>query len=240
MLFAVIVLASFFSAGCSEDSQEATVFEVLVENISTPQSFTAADESPLIAAFSSALWAVHSTGTSASGPFFTAGAPARSNGLEAFAEDANPGARIQALTAADGVTILGLVSETVSREGLLGPAQQYRFLITAPQGERLSLAMNFVQGNDIFVSTPDAGIALFDEAGQARSGDITAEFVLYDAGTEINQAPGLGADQTARQPRENTGATESGVVQPVNDGFVYPSVGAMLRVTVTPTQTVEY
>ena len=59
---------------------------------------------------------------------------------------------------------------------------------------------------------------------------------LWDAGTEVNQEPFVGADQAARQAAPNTGAAENGVVQSittVTDGFTYPSVLASLKLTIT-------
>ncbi len=91
----------------------------------------------------------------------------------------------------------------------------------------------FGQSNDVFYA-PSAGIDLFDSAGRPTTGDVTGRFALWDAGTEINQEPGLGPDQAPRQPAPNTGAAESGVVRLVKDGFTYPDVARVIRVTVTP------
>ena len=69
------------------------------------------------------------------------------------------------------------------------------------------------------------------------SGDITSLIYLWDAGTEVNQEPGLGPDQAPRQNAPNTGASERKAVQlakDVRDGFNYPKVSGVLRVTITP------
>ena len=60
---------------------------------------------------------------------------------------------------------------------------------------------------------------------------------LWDAGTEVNQEPGLGPDQAPRQKAPNTGASERKPVQlvkDVKDGFTYPKVSEVLRVTIAP------
>jgi len=46
--------------------------------------------------------------------------------------------------------------------------------------------------------------------------------ILWDAGTEVNQAPGFGSEQAPRQGGADTGTAENGVVQAVADGFTYP------------------
>jgi hypothetical protein len=57
--------------------------------------------------------------------------------------------------------------------------------------------------------------------------------MLWDAGTEVNQAPGIGADQAPRQKMTNTGADENGVVHVVKDGFSYPETKDVLRITIS-------
>ncbi|WP_416208525.1 spondin domain-containing protein [Fodinibius sp.] len=50
----------------------------------------------------------------------------------------------------------------------------------------------FVQSNDLFFSFDSEGIALFDENGNPVSGDITDRIMLWDAGTETDEEPGVG------------------------------------------------
>jgi hypothetical protein len=80
----------------------------------------------------------------------------------------------------------------------------------------------FVQSNDLFYSPSSRGIALFDEKGEAIKGDITSLIALWDAGSEVNQEPGIGLDQAPRQVSPDTGADEGGVVQLVDDMYSYP------------------
>ena len=96
----------------------------------------------------------------------------------------------------------------------------------------LNLSTMYGQSNDLFYA-PERAIDLFDAKGNPVSGDVTDKFLLWDAGTEVNQAPGLGADQGPRQKAPNTGADENGVVRLVNDGFTYPNTKDVLKVTIT-------
>ena len=73
----------------------------------------------------------------------------------------------------------------------------------------------------------------FDKDGNPLAGDITEKLLLWDAGTEVNQAPGVGDEQAPRQKMPETGKAENGVVRLVNDGFVYPNTKDVLRVTIT-------
>lgn len=92
----------------------------------------------------------------------------------------------------------------------------------------------FVQSNDLFISPDPEGIALFDSKREPISGDITRYFKLWDAGTEVNEEPGVGPNQAPRQPAPNTGATENEVVDLVDDEYTYPNVSDIIRVVIIP------
>src|SRR5205823_12964939 len=108
------------------------------------------------------------------------------------------------------------------------------FTVTATPGDRLHFAVMFVKSNDLFYAPREGGIALFNGKGRPIAGDRTADLVLWDAGTEVNEAPGAGPNQATRQSQPNTGPDENGVVRPVKDGFTYPAVAKVIRVTITP------
>jgi len=118
----------------------------------------------------------------------------------------------------------------------IGPGGAYSFNFTAPRGARLSLATMFVPSNDFFYAPDEAGIALYDAGGTPVSGDVTAQIRLWDAGTEANQEPGLGADQVQRQSATDTGAVDPNRnVRAAPDTFGnLPPVAGVLRVTITP------
>ena len=163
-------------------------------------------------------------------PFFTYGQPDRSAGLEALAEDGNPAGLAASLHPNSGIfnTPVG-----ADGPGPLTPGNAYEFTFVARPGDRLSFATMYVQSNDLFLAPGDTGIALFADDGLPISGDITAQIGLWDAGTEVNEEPGVGANQAPRQAGANTGADEVGVVRLVDDGFTYPAVADIVRITVT-------
>ena len=70
---------------------------------------------------------------------------------------------------------------------------------------------------------------------------MTGRFHLWDAGTEVNEEPGFGPNQAPRQAAPNTGRTEHNPVrriEDVKDGFSYPAVEQVIRVTITPRASV--
>lgn len=95
----------------------------------------------------------------------------------------------------------------------------------------------FVQSNDLFFAPKASGIMPFDSSGRAVRGRVTSKVTLYDAGTEHNQARGVGPDQAPRQPKPNIGAVERAPVDLVanrRDGFTYPAVDAVIEVEIVP------
>ena len=74
---------------------------------------------------------------------------------------------------------------------------------------------------------------LFNQNGSPIIGDITSQIKLWDAGIEMNEMPGFGLNQAPRQSGPYTGVDENGTVKIVNDGFNYPIISDVIRVTIT-------
>ncbi len=146
---------------------------------------------------------------------------AASPALERQAEDGSPKLLIETLANRAGVRAVGrfMPGEAVT--------------LTVRPGDRLVFTTMFVQSNDLFYAPSPKGIELFDAAGRLIEGDATTAVTLWDAGTEINETPGVGPNQAPRQSAPNIGAAESGVMRPVNDGFAYPAAQDVVRVTIT-------
>ncbi len=180
--------------------------------------------------FAPGVWAVHTT----DGPFFDDNVAYRGNGIEALAEDGDPAALSTAVMSRAGIEASGVFNTPTGAAGpgALTPGATYVFEFDASDGDRLSLATMFVQSNDLFVAPDDMGIDLY-AGGSALSGDITAMFALWDAGTEANQWPGAGPDQAPRQAGANTGAADAdNIVRLVDDEYDYPDLDDVIRIDI--------
>ncbi len=167
---------------------------------------------------------------------FTAGMANGGLGLEALAEDGDPSGLATALDGGVGVTSVTVFNTPTGAAGAapIFPGEKYELTFTAEPGDRLSLATMFVQSNDLFYAFDPAGLALFGAMGNANLGDVTASLDLWDAGTEMNQWPGVGSDQAPRQAAADTGADDAtATVRMVDDGFVYPAAMNVIRVTLS-------
>lgn len=188
------------------------------------------DESGVNTPFAPGVWAVHSSGKM---PLFTNGS-AGSAGLEALAEDGDPSKMSASLPTKDGVKSSGVFNTPVgaSGPGPIFPGGKYEFTFTATKGEYLSLAAMYVQSNDLYYSFGQSGIALWN-GDSPITGDLTMDIDLWDAGTEVNEYPGLGMNQPVRQMGPNTGMDENGTAMKVSDGFMYLMNDKSVKVTIS-------
>ena len=197
---------------------------VTIENVSASSSVP----TPL----APGVWALVAPGTP--NPLFRPNAADTGQGLEALAEDGNPGPLAEALAASDDVRASGVFSvpDGADGPGPLLPGGTYSFTVTVEMGMRLYLATMFVQSNDLFYA-PGNGIELMGKDGMVMTGDMTAMVQLWDAGTEQNEAPGAGPNQAPRQSGPNTGPAENGTVHEVEAGGTYPAPAAVIKVNIS-------
>jgi hypothetical protein len=236
LLMSLVALPAVALAGGESAATEGTTFTVRIENVSTTATLKSMKGETAPAPNSPGLWVVHS-GTA---PLFKVGKPDLGWGLEAQAEDGNPATLAEHCKTHAGVLSVG-VFNTPKGDQQPGPAlpgKVYEFTVTAKPGDRLSFATMFGQSNDLFYAPAEAGIDLFGSDGRAVNGDVTAKLNLWDAGTEVNEEPGFGPNQAPRQSGPNTGASEKKPVGKVKDGFKYPKVSDVLKVTITAGQAV--
>lgn len=216
---------SFAFAG--KGKKQAT-FKVRIENIASKDGLAAQDGSKYPFALSPGLYVASANKMD----IFKDGRKAGPE-LEAQAEDGNPELFAKKLLTRVGSLYMGVFNKPISTDmaSPILPGGAYEFTFTATEGMKLNLVTMYGQSNDLFYA-PATGIDLFMN-GETLSGDITDKFLLWDAGTEVNQAPGIGADQGPRQKGPNTGAAENGVVRLVKDGFSYPNTKDVLRITIS-------
>lgn len=204
-------------------------FKVRIENISSAEGLNATDGTKYPFALSPGLFVLSESNT----PFFKVGKRAN-DGLEAQAEDGNPEVLAKTLLTKVGSFFMGIFNTPVGADkpAPIFPGGAFEFEFTSSGNKKLDFIAMYGQSNDLFFA-PERAIELFDKNGNAISGDITDKFLLWDAGTEVNQAPGISSDQAPRQKAANTGATENSVVNLVKDGFTYPNTKEVLRITIS-------
>jgi hypothetical protein len=179
-------------------------------------------------------WVVHRSGTR---PLFTAGESDYGDGVEHIAEDGNPTLLGTHLGALDGQLASAIFNMPVgsASPGPILPGSKYQVTFDASPGDALSFATMLAATNDVFFAPNDTGIPLFDDEGEPLSGDVTDQIYLWDAGTEENEEPGIGPNTVTNQLAPDTGTNGENIVQmlsEVSDGFTYPAVDSVLKVTI--------
>ncbi len=163
------------------------------------------------------LWVLHDKTEM---PVFMDGHPDYGMGLETLAETGNPATLAESLTNAGYTVGVANMPEGSTEAGPLFPGDKYMFSFEGQVGKQLSLAFMLGASNDIFFAPDDDGIKLSFSPVEK---DITKLLMLWDAGTEVNEYPGAqSADDTV----------EGGNVQLVDDGFMYPDVDQIIKVTI--------
>ncbi len=156
------------------------------------------------------VFAIDQTGDA----LFTPGTPDRGDGLEGLAEDGTAGPLGTHLAATlSGDSGVFAVPQGAAGPGPAFPGDRYVFEFEASPGDELNFATMLVQSNDWIFSPAGGGIELFDDDGDPIRGNISDDIAVYDAGTEVDQPLGWGADQAPRQAGPDTGASEGGLVE---------------------------
>lgn len=117
--------------------------------------------------------------------------------------------------------------------GPLLPGHSFSAKFHGSVGHKLSFATMYVKSNDLFYGPADTGIDLFNglfTGEKEETIDITDMVYLWDAGTEVNQEPGVGAGQ----PLNGNAAVAvdpDNSVRMENDIYDYGMVDENIKVT---------
>lgn len=217
-------------------TEQGGTFVITLENVSEQDGAFVSPIAPI-------FWAVHSPAFA----LFDEGEPAVA-GLEKLSEDGSPARLVSDMAGAPGILESGTQAATIelpSQPGPLLPGSRYQIAVTPDTEHRfLTLAGMVGQTNDAFISFPPQGLALLDADGTPRpTAEVEREaaelLAVWDAGTEMNEAPGVGPNQAPRQSAPNTGAADPipGVrryVDTTND-LAAPLLGGAIDVSITRT-----
>jgi hypothetical protein len=174
------------------------------------------------------VFAVHSEAE----PLYALGLADRGEGLEVLAESGNNTVLSSGQRAA--VSDIGAFDTPVAAtaKAAAKPGDAYEIQISGNPGEAVSFATMFGMSDDWFFATNPDGIALFDADGNPRSGEVTEDVGIYDAGTELDEEPAIGADTGPQQAAPDQGPADP--IHLVREADYSVPASAHLRVTLTP------
>lgn len=170
-------------------------------------------------------------------PLYGLGVADTGRGLEELAESGSVMLLADSVARSAGSSAHGVFNTPLgaTAPGAARPGDVYEFEVTGSAGDRVSFATMFGMSNDWFFATRPDGIALFDAAGRPVSGDVSGAIALYDAGTEIDQEPAIGADTGPQQAAPNSGRIDPvRIVREVPPTVNGALATAHVRVTLEP------
>ncbi|MFO7564869.1 MAG: spondin domain-containing protein [Enhygromyxa sp.] len=180
---------------------------------------------------SGVVWAVHDGEVG----LFATGSQA-SAGLERLVEDGRPQLLLEQLEQLEDAGEIERHGLAPADGAVIEPGATVEFRFHASPGAHLDFVTGYLAANDKFVAGRSTGVPLFDERGEPRTGELDWALGLFDAGTEVDEPPGLGANQFERQSRRNGGGPdENGLVREVHGewmGTTYPRAEQIVSVRV--------
>ena len=236
LMFALFVLCIPFVA-CDDDDNPVTerTFTVTIQNVSTATTLQPGAVPDRTAPLSPGIWAVLDDGR-----LFTLDTEA-DLGTERLAEEGSTSEKFTDITDESWVEDHGTFMSAAGANGpVIGSGETATFTFVAGPGDKLQIMTMFGQSNDWFYAFDNGGLDLYDGAEDPATGDVTSELELYDAGTELDEMPGLGVTQKPDHPA----TIDVGVIDPVDlikvatsrhTSFVIPSTSSIIKVTISST-----
>ncbi len=241
------------ATGAKGASASVTRFAVRIENVSTRTALRLAKGNGMSVPLSPGVWAVHTGGN----PMLTPGKVEPGLGLKGLAEAGMAGEFADNVARVPGVRSHGVLDHPLMRRPaggtgaksapvamvpardapLLMPGTLVDLVIEARPGDKLSLAFMLGPSNDGIIGTGATGIALFDGSGRPVAGDVSSALGLWDAGTEVNEEPGVGRNIGTKQGAATAGDPERRPVRAMSEaefGSNWPVASRILRVTIAP------
>jgi hypothetical protein len=233
MILLFISVVSFTACDDEDDPVTKRTFHVTIQNVSNSTTLQVGALPDRTAPLSAGVWGVVEEGN-----IFDLNQES-SVAIERLAEEGSTTLIASELSLDEDIAENGVFSSDGGPDNgpLLATGETVTFSFDADPGDRLQIMTMFGNSNDWFYAFGNGGLDLFN-GDVAISGDQTSKIVLYDAGTELDEMPGLGLTQKPDHPT----TIDIGPADPVDmitnamtrhTSFTIPATNGVLKVTVT-------
>lgn len=107
------------------------------------------------------------------------------------------------------------------------PGEVLSFTFHAGKGQALMFATMYAYSNDLFFAPENPGIKLFDNNGNAVTGNVSSHVKLWDNGTRVNQVPGMNVEHPGTAEARNVTKIDKEDAQ----GNVFPEASELMEVS---------
>ena len=234
--FFVLALAMVFTIpACDDDDDDVDrkTFTVTIQNVSNASTLQVGALPDRTVPLSPGVWAVYDDTDES---LFDLDQEANL-ATERQAEEGMNDMKHADLNAATWVEDNGQFASSGGADGqIIGSGESVSFTFDAEPGDHLQFMTMFGQSNDWFYAFSGNGLDLFN-GDDPISGDVTSQIALYDAGTELDELPGLGLTQKVDHPA----SIDIGPGDPVDaiklatsrhTTFVIPATNSVIKVSV--------
>ena len=224
-----------FTACDDDDDNPITTrtFTVTIQNVSTSTTLQPGAMPDRTAPLSPGIWAVLESGS-----IFTLNTEANL-AVERLAEEGSTDMLITGFSGDQNIEDYDEFSAPGGADNspVISAGQSATFTFDADPGDKLQIMTMFGQSNDWFYAFDNGGLDLFN-GDDPISGDQTNHLALYDAGTELDEMPGLGITQKADHPNTiDVGPID--LVDMITNAmsrhttFIIPATNSVVRVTIS-------
>ena len=231
LIMALAIVFTFPACDDDDDNNDRKSFTVTIQNVSTTSTLQVGALPDRTVPLSPGVWAVYESGS-----LFDVDQQANL-ATERQAEEGMPDIKTTDLNNADWIQVNGEFASSGGADGqIIGAGESVSFSFDAEPGDQLQFMTMFGQSNDWFYAFDSGGLDLFN-GDDPVDGDVTTKVVLFDAGTELDELPGMGLTQKVDHP----GTIDVGLVDPVDaikvaitrhTTFTIPATSSVIRVTV--------
>jgi len=233
MILLLISFVSFTACDDEDDPVTKRTFHVTIQNVSTATTLQVGALPDRTAPLAPGVWAVVEEGT-----IFDLNQES-SVAIERLAEEGATTLMTAELVLDEDIAESGEFSSPGGPDNgpIIAAGESVTFSFDADPGDKLQIMTMFGNSNDWFYAFGNGGLDLFS-GNNAISGDQTSKIVLYDAGTELDEMPGLGVTQKPDHPT----SIDIGPADPVDmitvamsrhTTFIIPANNSVIKVTVT-------
>lgn len=235
IFWVLLLISSLTFTACDDDDDPiiTRTFTVTIQNVSNATTLQPGAMPDRTAPLSPGVWAVLESGS-----IFSLNSEAELK-VERLAEEGSTDMLTTSFSGNGDIEDHGEFSAPGGADNspVIGSGESVTFSFDANPGDKLQIMTMFGQSNDWFYAFASGGLSLFN-GDNSINGDHSGQLILYDAGTELDEMPGLGVTQKPDHPNTIDVGPPDLVDMITNamsrhTSFIIPATNSVIKITIT-------